>query len=229
MNSMLYISACSMVYCILLALQVFKDKQKTVGKKLLRYLIISNFISLSLEVLGFAIGGKYEDNALMTDISLRFMLINSVLWMTIFFVFTYNISRDSKDKKTFDKKILPVYLLGFVFIGLTILLPIKYGMRNGEIAYTYGKAVDATFLHAILIYGLSLISMFKGIKRVKATNYAFLFALISLGAFSFSIQSTYPELTLSSTVCTLINYIIYFTIQSNTYNKVVDDNKKGDK
>ena len=54
--------------------------------------------------------------------------------------------------------------------------------------------------------------MFKNIKRIKATKYVSLFALISLGTLIFTIQSTYPELLLSTSMQTFVTYLVYFTI-----------------
>ena len=55
--------------------------------------------------------------------------------------------------------------------------------------------------------------MFKNAKKVKATKYAPLFVLISMGTIISMIQSSHPELLLSSTMQTFVTYIIYFTLE----------------
>lgn len=214
MNISLYFSLASLVLCIILSLIVFSKKKTSFEMKMLKILIVSNAFSLTLEVMGFFLANTQTQNELMSDIAMRLMLVNSAFWMTIFYVLTYNISKPKRKQNIISIGTLPIYVVSFIVIVLSFVLPMYAQIRDGIIINSYGPAVSMIFAHAIFIYCVSLISMFAGIKKVKAKNYAFLFALISLGALSFTIQSTYPEVLLTTTVCNITNYITYFTLKN---------------
>ena len=118
-----------------------------------------------------------------------------------------------KNEKINKKKLnywLAIYIIVLV---VSFFLPLNYNMRDGIIIYTSGPAIDLVYFYSLFCDILGLGIMFKNAKKVKKTKYAPLFVLISMGTIISMIQSSHPELLLSSTMQTFVTYIIYFTLE----------------
>ena len=216
MNATIYFSLCSLFYCIMLLFIVFGKKREEYENKILKVLIICNFVSLLLEVAGMFLGGIYKQFELLNAIVLRSMLVFHVVWASLFVLFVLSISKEKDSFK--DKKKYPFYGLILITSILVSVLPIIYNTKNGVIVYTSGTAVDLVYAYSLLCEIICLFVMFKNIKKIKATKYVSLFALVSLGTLVFTIQSTYPELLLSTSMQPFVTYLVYFTI--NKYERI---------
>lgn len=212
MNSTIFFSACSLLYCILLLI-IFKIKKKNLDdkNKILKILLVVNLFGLIFEVLGLFLGGNYEKFRILNDIILRLILVYYFTWVSIFIIYVMVIS--DKNEKINKKKLnywLAIYIIVLV---VSFFLPLNYNMRDGIIIYTSGPAIDLVYFYSLFCDILGLAIMFKNAKKVKATKYAPLFVLISMGTIISMIQSSHPELLLSSTMQTFVTYIIYFTLE----------------
>lgn len=213
MNSTIYFSLCSLFYCTMLSFIVFRRSKKDYEHGLLKVLLITNLVSLLLEVAGMFLGNNYKDFSIINAIVLRLMLVLHVSWASLFVLYVYSIA---KVKDTFkDKKKYPFYGIVLIAAILVCVLPMIYNTKNDVIVYTSGKAVEFVYAYSLLCEIVCLFIMFKNIKNIKATKYVSLFALISLGTLIFTIQSTYPELLLSTSMQTFVTYLVYFTINKD--------------
>ncbi len=212
MNSTIFFSACSLLYCILLLI-IFKIKKKNLDdkNKILKILLVVNLFGLIFEVLGLFLGGNYEKFRILNDIILRLILVYYFTWVSIFIIYVMVIS--DKNEKINKKKLnywLAIYIIVLV---VSFFLPLNYNMRDGIIIYTSGPAIDLVYFYSLFCDILGLAIMFKNASKVKKTKYAPLFVLISMGTIISMIQSSHPELLLSSTMQTFVTYIIYFTLE----------------
>ena len=213
MNSTIFFSACSLLYCILLLI-IFNTKKKNLDdkNKILKILLVVNLFGLIFEVLGLFLGGNYEKFRILNDIVLRLILVYYFTWVSIFIIYVMVIS-DVKEK--INKKKLKYWLSIYIIVLLvSFFLPLSYNMRDGIIIYTSGPAIDLVYFYSLFCDILGLGIMFKNAKKVKKTKYAPLFVLISMGTIISMIQSSHPELLLSSTMQTFVTYIIYFTLEN---------------
>ena len=213
MNSTIFFSACSLLYCILLLI-IFNTKKKNLDdkNKILKILLVVNLFGLIFEVLGLFLGGNYEKFRILNDIVLRLILVYYFTWVSIFIIYVMVIS-DVKEK--INKKKLKYWLSIYIIVLLvSFFLPLNYNIRDGIIIYTSGPAIDLVYFYSLFCDILGLGIMFKNAKKVKKTKYAPLFVLISMGTIISMIQSSHPELLLSSTMQTFVTYIIYFTLEN---------------
>lgn len=219
MNSTIFFSACSLLYCILLLI-IFKIKNKVTTKKekILRVLLFINLFGLMLEVLGIFLGGNYENYKLLNDIVLRLILVYYFTWIFVFIIYIMVIS--SKEEKLNNKMLIGWSIIYLVVLILGIILPLDYVTRDGIIIYTKGAAANLVYFYSLFCDAIGLLIMFKNSKEIKGSKYAPLFVLISFGTIISMIQSSNPELLLSSTMQTFVTYIIYFTMEDNKTNSI---------
>lgn len=212
MNSTIFFSACSLLYCILLLI-IFKIKKKNLDdkNKILKILLVVNLFGLIFEVLGLFLGGNYEKFRILNDIILRLILVYYFTWVSIFIIYVMVIS--DKNEKINKKKLKYWLAIYIIVLVVSFFLPLNYNMRDGIIIYTSGPAIDLVYFYSLFCDILGLAIMLKNASKVKKTKYAPLFVLISMGTIISMIQSSYPELLLSSTMQTFVTYIIYFTLE----------------
>lgn len=210
MNSTIYFSLCSLFYCIMLLFIVFSNKRTNDEHRILKILIASNLIGLLLEVAGMFLGSNYRQFEIINAIVLRTMLVYYIIWASMFVIFVMDISKQKINFK--DKKLFPFYALMILASILVCTLPIIYNTKNDVIIYTSGAAVQLVYIYSLICEIICLFMMFKNIKKIRATKYVSVFALVSLGTLIFTIQSSYPDLLLSTSMQTFVTYLVYFTI-----------------
>ena len=218
MNSTIFFSACSLLYCILLLI-IFKVKNKSNNKKrnILKALLLINIFGLILEVLGIFLGGNYEHFKLLNDIVLRLILVYYFTWVFVFIIYVIS----SENEYVSKKNIIIWSLLYLIVLIVGMVLPLDYNTRNGVIIYTSGPAINVVYFYSLFCDAIGLLLMFKNAKEIKGSKYVPLFVLISFGTIISMIQSSHPELLLSSTMQTFVTYIIYFTMEDSKSNEAV--------
>lgn len=220
MNLTIFFSACSLLYCILLLI-IFKVKNKNNNKKknILKALLLINLFGLILEVLGIFLGGNYEQFKLLNSIVLRLILVYYFTWVFVFIIYVMIISNKNENV---SKKSITIWTLLYVIILIVgMILPLDYNTRNGIIIYTSGPAINTVYFYSLFCDAIGLLLMFKNAKEIKGSKYVPLFVLISFGTIISMIQSSHPELLLSSTMQTFVTYIIYFTMEDSKTNETV--------
>lgn len=213
MNPTIFFSVCSLLYSVLLIINLFSRKEKNnIETKILKVLAIVNFISLGLEAGGIFLGNNYEKLKLLNDIALKGMLVFYIMWFTTFLIYVFNISRESKNFSL--KKDKYVYLCSVIAIILVLVLPITYVTNEQNvIIYSTGAAVDVLRYFTVLSEAVGLFVVFSNAKKVKVFKYSSLFILIVLTTLSATIQTQYPSLLLVASVQTFVMYIEYINIK----------------
>lgn len=223
MNPTIFFSVCSLFYCILLMVIIFSKKyKKNKENSILRILLIVNLIGLLLEVAGLFLGSNYKSYEFLNDIVLRLMLVYHMVWISLFIVYVLIISGININKM---KKY--VLVLGAIFLVALIYdfcIPLYYNINDGIIIYSSGPAVDFVYNYSLCCSIICLLIMFKYFKKGIAVKYAPLFVFISLGALVSIIQSSYPQLLLSTSVQTFVTYLVYFTT-NNSQNEPIKHKK----
>ena len=212
MNPTLYFSICSLFYCVLLLVNLFKSKRKkTAEGKLLTVLAIINFITLSSETVGIFLGGNYEKYKLINDIILRMMNIFYIWFFSIFIIFIINISKQSKEISFKTHKY--IYVIMIVSSIINLFLPISYNFNEaGVIMYSSGISVKMIYYYVMICEGICLAIMFKNYKKTNIHNYSSLFVLVILTALAGMVQSYNPSLLLSASTNTFVLLYAYLNI-----------------
>ena len=198
---------------ILLLYYLGKEHVKSLELRLYKYLLISNFIGLILEML-CTITIKYlpQYNPITILIN-RFYLLYFVFFSSTFGIYTYFISKGKeKFKPTFNKISKYIYFIMFIISFMVMTLPIE--LNYGEIAYSYGKAVDLIYVYSFINITLCIIIMLKNFKNIKVHKYIPLIIYIFGSGVVGFIQKINPELTLSTTMDAIVLFIMYFTIEN---------------
>lgn len=206
MNSTIFFSICSLFYCVMLMFFMKSRKDEVAENKLIKLLTLINFFTLICEAGGVFLGSNYEKVKLLNSIVLRLMLVLYVVWFSVFVIYVNDISK--KSKKIELKRNLPIIIIMIISSLLVAFLPIIYNTNNGVITYTTGKAVDFLKMYTMGCEIVCLFIMFKNIKKIKATNYVSLFALISTTALSATIQTYDPSILLMASTETFVLYIM---------------------
>lgn len=210
MNPMICFSACSMFYCLMLIFVSKNQKTKNYNEtKYFKLLLYVNCASLTLEVLGFFLGNRYDELKLINDIVFRLMLLLHIIWSTIMLLYVMSISGDIVKIKIKKVLILIMIICGFI----SIILPMHCNIKNGVVMNTYGIAVNFVYYYCFIMMLLYVISLLKNIKKKNITSYSPIFLYIIGGTIVSMIQSNFPELVLSNSVDTFVIFSIYFTIQ----------------
>lgn len=206
MNSTIFFSICSLFYCVMLMFFMKSRKDEVAENKLIKLLTLINFFTLICEAGGVFLGSNYEKVKLLNSIVLRLMLVLYVVWFSVFVIYVNDISK--KSKKIELKRNFPIIIITIISSLLVAFLPIVYNTNNGVITYTTGKAVDFLKMYTMGCEIVCLFMMFMNIKKIKATNYVSLFALISTTALSATIQTYDPSILLMASTETFVLFIM---------------------
>lgn len=226
-NNTMFLTACSLLYSILLIIFVFrKISYKSKFKhKMYKGLIISNFLGILIELFCVYTCINYKTIPTVTLISLKAFLIYLLSWITIFTLYTFGISYQDKRILKLKKMVKIFTTIGFLISSIiVIVLPIDYVMKNDVIMYTTGPSVQSVYLVSEILVILCLFFMFRNVKTFKGEKYAPLFMFIAGGAFVMIIQSMHPELLLMTSMETFVTFLIYFTSEKEAVQKT--DNKE---
>lgn len=214
MNSTIFFSICSLFYCVMLMIFMKSRKDEIAENKLIKLLTVLNFFTLICEAGGVFLGSNYEKVKLLNSIVLRLMLVLYIVWFSVFVIYVNNISK--KSIKIELIKNLPIIVIMVISSLLVIVLPIVYNVNsNGIITYTTGTAVDFLKMYTMGCEIVCLFIMFMNIKKIKASNYVSLFALISTTALSATIQTYDPSILLMASTETFVLYIMNEKFRNN--------------
>lgn len=221
MNSSIFFQICSLFYISLLLIIYFSKKRLgTVENKIYIILAITNLVGLILDISSvYTISNMSRYPTLNKFISKAY-LIYLLSWMFLFTVYVFVISTRKKSDKdkiklhlTDYKMIYPATVLYFVFLILTIMLPLYY-KDNGSVIYSYGPSTNLLYFVSGLCIFTWLICLLANFKQIKQKKYVPIFAFLVIGTLVTVIQGAHPEYLLMTSMETFITFLMYFTIEN---------------
>ena len=201
---------CSLFYiCMLIFLYFSKKRIKTDET--------CNLIGLFLDVSSVYTIAHIDKVPILNFVISKGYLIYLLTWITMF---TYYIFILSKMGKEFTNRVVYIntirkilYVCYFIFLILTLLLPLYYSTEIGNI-YSYGPATSVLYVYSggcILLWIIILLKNFKNIQRIKCLP---IFAYMLLGVIVVFVQLFNPDILLMTSMETFVIFIMYHTIEN---------------
>lgn len=203
----------SFMYIVALSFLYFSKTRLDNGEnKIYKYILITNLVGLVLQFLCDFVSYKYDViPTIISDFVLRLYLVYFIIFISLLIFYLIEIS--FKHKKIANI----ITLIGDTLITIVVFM-LPYNLHRDvvqKIYYTYGPAVQVVFfLSAILslvIFAI-LIAKRKSIGLNKKVLPIWLYLLFGLGVMV--IQMKYPELVITTTMESLICFLMYFTIEN---------------
>jgi len=193
-----------------------KKPIKSIETKIYKYLIVTNFFGLILELLcTFAayISGTFP---LLSDFILKTYLVYNILWTSILTIYVYYISFP-KEKRVFKFDITK-YIIGIVFLISTFITYVsKCNLvieNNFQVRYTNGPSVTFTYAISSVLIALMLVFILINKKNLKNKKYIPIYVFIGALVIGILIQTNYPGLLIITYIETLTVNIMYHTIEN---------------
>lgn len=203
----------SFMYIVALSFLYFSKTRLDNGEnKIYKYILITNLVGLVLQFLCDFVSYKYDViPTIISDFVLRLYLVYFIIFISLLIFYLIEIS--FKHKKIANI----ITLIGDTLITIVVFM-LPYNLHRDvvqKIYYTYGPAVQVVFfLSAILslvIFAI-LIAKRKSVGLNKKVLPIWLYLLFGLGVMV--IQMKYPELVITTTMESLICFLMYFTIEN---------------
>ena len=202
----------SIMYIIALLYLYFSKVRLDNGEnKIYKFLVITNLIGLILQFMCDYVSFKYNTiPRILSDIVLKLYLVYFIVWVSLVILYLIEVSFK-------NKKIANIITVSSTIIISAIIFILPYELYrniNERIYYTYGSAVEFTFMISSVLSAiifLILIIKHKKISLKKATP-VYLFLLFGL-AIMF-IQIIHPELVITAAMESLICCVMYHTIEN---------------
>lgn len=203
----------SFMYIVALSFLYFSKTRLDNGEnKIYKYILITNLVGLVLQFLCDFVSYKYDViPTIISDFVLRLYLVYFIIFISLLIFYLIEIS--FKHKKIANI----ITLIGDTLITIVVFM-LPYNLHRDvvqKIYYTYGPAVQVVFfLSAILslvIFAI-LIAKRKSVGLNKKVLPIWLYLLFGLGVMV--IQMKHPELVITTTMESLICFLMYFTIEN---------------
>ena len=224
MKATIYLTLSALIYTVITAI-IFSRKKKIdkLENRIFRKLLTVTILSIGFQLLIFPTINMPEINIMVS----RLYLICLVLWLAIFFMYTFAITMfDSKLAETENinkHKCLHIIFLFTILITIILLLvlPVQTNYNPGY-RYISGPAVNVVFATFVSWSSIMTILVLTHIRRVHKKGYIPIIVFVILLIAAAIIQELYPNMMLSNIIYGLIVYIMYHTLE-NPDLKMVDE------
>lgn len=223
-NTMLF-SFISVIYMIFFAVGFFaKKKIKSTELSIFKGLIITNLISLVVEILLVVL---ILLNSPLLDLMLKVYNVCLFSYVWIFGLYSYSTLRRSK-KINLKSKIGIIYFM-FYLIGSIGMLMLPVYLNNVAFEqYSYGPSVSLLFLAIGLIVTITVITMIKNIKNIKRIKCTPIIAFILFIGLTAAIQFVWPHILLANSFFSFVTFMMYFVIENPDVKVIYELNKNKD-
>ena len=203
-------------FSLLVIILFFSKKSiKTTETKIYRYLLISNFVGLIIEI--FCTYASYisTTSPIASDIILKLYLVYNIGWTLLLMIYVFFVSFPEK-YKLFGKRI-KVFSLGI----FTLCSMITYALRcdlvimdDFRIRYTEGPSVNFTYAICGFFIFAIVIMILVNKKALKSKKYIPIYTFIVTLIIGIIIQKLIPGLLIMTYIETLTVSIMYHTIEN---------------
>ena len=208
----LYFQSASLVYMLMILILFFSKKRVTnFETKLFAIISVINLIGIMLDILIVYLSYVAPFTSSLYILN-KFYLLYILDWSGLFTIYIANISLIDKQKllSIVQSLITSVCIIATVLI---FILPIEL-INNLVIMYTDGPSVLVlVFTCGIFIVTIAILVL-GNIKNIISRKYIPVYALLVLSIVAFIVRSVSPEVLLTTFIITVINVLMYHTIEN---------------
>ena len=205
----IYLMGVVLIYLFVLIVSYFsKSHLKTKENKYYSRLLIINFIGLLLEIICAVLGNKLPDDAIICHFFTKLFMCFMTYFTLVITVYIYSLCFEKKED-IFNKIKNVTYIAGAISTFIIFVLPIKTG--NG---FATGLACDYVYNIGTIAITASIITIFCHIKIVRIKKILPFLAFTLFNIIIVFIQRINPTVTLTTSMESIVLFIMYFTIEN---------------
>ena len=209
----------SLVYSIILNILFFCKKHiNTKETKIFGIIVFSNFIGLILELACIYTINHLGTNSIITIIINKTFLLYFLFFLLVFSSYVVNVAEQGREMNKTEERIISVikkimyFLFAISAVSIWFLKINLYG-ENGA-TYSYGPSVNLVYFMAGLCVVGCFIYFLTNIKNItNSKNIPIISFLVVVGILTV-VQKNYPEVTIATSLETIIIFIMYHTIEN---------------
>lgn len=205
----IYLMGVVLIYLVVLIVSYFsKSHLKTKENKYYSILLIINFIGLLLEILCGILGNKLPDDAIICHFFTKLFMCFMTYFTLTLTIYIYSLCFE-KNENVFNRIKNLTCIVGMLSTFFIFVLPITTG--NG---FATGLSCDYTYNVGTVAITASIITIFCHIKTVKMKKVLPFLAFTLFNIIIVFIQRINPTVTLTTSMESIVLFIMYFTIEN---------------
>lgn len=205
----IYLMGVVLIYLVVLIVSYFsKSHLKTKENKYYSILLIINFIGLLLEILCGILGNKLPDDAIICHFFTKLFMCFMTYFTLTLTIYIYSLCFE-KNENVFNRIKNLTCIVGMLSTFIIFVLPITTG--NG---FATGLSCDYTYNVGTVAITASIITIFCHIKTVKMKKVLPFLAFTLFNIIIVFIQRINPIVTLTTSMESVVLFIMYFTIEN---------------
>ena len=205
----IYLMGVVLIYLVVLIVSYFsKSHLKTKENKYYSILLIINFTGLLLEILCGILGNKLPDDAIICHFFTKLFMCFMTYFTLTLTIYIYSLCFE-KNENVFNRIKNLTCIVGMLSTFIIFVLPITTG--NG---FATGLSCDYTYNVGTVAITASIITIFCHIKNVKMKKVLPFLAFTLFNIIIVFIQRINPTVTLTTSIESIVLFIMYFTIEN---------------
>lgn len=205
----IYLMGVVLIYLVVLIVSYFsKSHLKTKENKYYSILLIINFIGLLLEILCGILGNKLPEDAIICHFFTKLFMCFMTYFTLTLTIYIYSLCFE-KNENVFNRIKNLTCIVGMLSTFIIFVLPITTG--NG---FATGLSCDYTYNVGTVAITASIITIFCHIKTVKMKKVLPFLAFTLFNIIIVFIQRINPTVTLTTSMESIVLFIMYFTIEN---------------
>ena len=205
----IYLMGIVLIYLVVLIVSYFsKSHLKTKENKYYSILLIINFIGLLLEILCGILGNKLPDDTMICHFFTKLFMCFMTYFTLTLTIYIYSLCFE-KNENVFNRIKNLTCIVGMLSTFIIFVLPITTG--NG---FATGLSCDYTYNVGTVAITASIITIFCHIKTVKMKKVLPFLAFTLFNIIIVFIQRINPTVTLTTSMESIVLFIMYFTIEN---------------
>ena len=209
--SNLQLPLCSVLLSlILLILYYSKDNINNTETKIFGNILMTQFIGSLAEFIIYLLAYVFYNELIIIFLN-NIVCISYCIWSFLFCIYIYYISLDNT--KGYINSIKKAMIANVIVFILIIISPIVLINEDGMM-YSSGLKPTITYIYCLIWFVLAIIVWFCNIKNFKNIKYAPLYFFYGVAVLIFIIRVVDPSILIISLALTLINLVMYHTIEN---------------